>query len=671
MSKTKFTTEDLQEIDFNEEYKKNSMDQLNTIKNNLDNIVKEINKFKFEINNYFKNINKFCEDFLKEITDCISWLEDIKNYNINKDDDIKNHINFINNIHNNFTKCNNLFKNMDNENYMNKIYNLNNGIKKTIKDIIDLKFYAPKCENKNNSIIKLTLKSYESEEEFFPNKTTEGSLYERVDNYADDRLNINNDNFNILNDDNNNNVESHNVQLNNREYQEYNIERNNNNSLKCSYCRINDAIYKCFLHCNDIFCEGCFHTISEFEQNTEHKLRKIDNLDKEKAKDLFLKNFMKFIKYYLIKCNYLLNLENPDFILPTIENINDNDFESQKIYLNKIIGVCHNLEHNEEDELDESNTNPRLVSSLNNLFKNKKIHISNDNIDNDDDFYSDENCTKLDIEFDNLKDNLIYLITVVSKDKFVLREEFADVIISRISDSLTKDKNNIFILLNDKIDNFVKSKKFADLSYNQIQLCENPIFNNFKDVKILIDQFLCGECKIPKIYFDYKGNCLNPNLSNNINRGTEIYDPPYGWKAIGLNVEGKYNNNDWLENKSNSSEWAIAYHGISQKISEENNKKVLKYIITKNGIKNSKSKMKSNSNDKRNWGKVGEGIYLSPKIKTAENYTGIISFNNKKYKVLFMAKVFIKGIREPEYTDFWVLEEKYIRIYRILFKEIS
>ena len=127
-----------------------------------------------------------------------------------------------------------------------------------------------------------------------------------------------------------------------------------------------------------------------------------------------------------------------------------------------------------------------------------------------------------------------------------------------------------------------------------------------------------------------------------------------------------------MENKSTSSEWAIAYHGISQKNSEEKNKKIIKYIITKNGIKNAVSKMKSNSNDIRNIGqKVREGIYLSPKIKTAEKYTGIIPFNNKRYKVLFMAKVFIKGIREPENTNFWVLDEKNIRIYRILFKEIS
>ncbi len=34
-----------------------------------------------------------------------------------------------------------------------------------------------------------------------------------------------------------------------------------------------------------------------------------------------------------------------------------------------------------------------------------------------------------------------------------------------------------------------------------------------------------------------------------------------------------------------------------------------------------------------------------------------------------MARVYIKGIREPENSYFWVLDEKNVRIYRILFKE--
>jgi hypothetical protein len=36
-----------------------------------------------------------------------------------------------------------------------------------------------------------------------------------------------------------------------------------------------------------------------------------------------------------------------------------------------------------------------------------------------------------------------------------------------------------------------------------------------------------------------------------------------------------------------------------------------------------------------------------------------------------MARVYIKGIREPEGSNFWILDEKYIRIYRVLFKEIA
>ena len=670
MLKNKNSSKNHPEIDFNEEYKKYSIEQLGGIEDNLENIIENIKKFKKEINFFFNNFNECCTEFIKEIQTYIKWLkESVSNYNDKKNENIEIHNGFIKNFSENFKKCNGLFEKMDNENYMDKIYNLNNEIKKSINGIVDLQFYPHKCENINNSIISLSLSTYESDEPFHNNISdiNEKSLYKKVDNFADDYLNEDSKG-NYLNENNNNIREINKIKLNNAQYIEENIEEKKN-ILKCSYCLINNAIYKCFDHCDKIFCEGCHRTISDFEQNSDHKFKKLEEnkLDKETAKALFLQNFIEFIKFYILKCNYLLNLEDQNYNFPIIENINDNDLESQINYLNKIIGISKNMENDEENE---KKINGNLVTSLEHIFIKKQLHISKESIDNEDDFFSDENCTKAEIEFDKIKDNLVYLITVVAKEKMNIENDFSDVIISRIAESLSINKNNIFILLNDKIDNFVKSQRFGDLPLNQIQF-ENPIFNNFKDVKLLIEQFLCNECRISKDYFDYKGNCLNPNLSYNIKRGTEIYDPPYGWKAIGLKIEGKYDNNDWLENKTSLSEWAIAYHGISQRISEEANKKIIKYIITKNGIKNAISKMKSNSNDKRNWGKVGDGIYLSPKIKTAENYTGIISFNNKKYKVLFMAKVLIKGIREPEYSNFWVLNEKDIRIYRILFKEIN
>ena len=62
---------------------------------------------------------------------------------------------------------------------------------------------------------------------------------------------------------------------------------------------------------------------------------------------------------------------------------------------------------------------------------------------------------------------------------------------------------------------------------------------------------------------------------------------------------------------------------------------------------------------------------MTPNIKVAEKYTQAISFNNKKYKVLLMAKVKISGIQEPKGSKFWILNSNDIRIYRVLFKEIK
>ena len=104
--------------------------------------------------------------------------------------------------------------------------------------------------------------------------------------------------------------------------------------------------------------------------------------------------------------------------------------------------------------------------------------------------------------------------------------------------------------------------------------------------------------------------------------------------------------------------WAIAYHGINSKNKSDIIKKLLKYIVIKKDLKKAISKIKEKSNDKRNWGKVGKGIFLTPNIRIAEQYTDIISFNKKKYKVLLMARVYIKGIREPENSQFWVLDDK-------------
>ena len=62
---------------------------------------------------------------------------------------------------------------------------------------------------------------------------------------------------------------------------------------------------------------------------------------------------------------------------------------------------------------------------------------------------------------------------------------------------------------------------------------------------------------------------------------------------------------------------------------------------------------------------------MTPYIKTAEKFTKTISFNKKNYKILLMAKVKISEIIEEEDSNFWILKNDAIRIYRVLFKEIK
>ena len=53
---------------------------------------------------------------------------------------------------------------------------------------------------------------------------------------------------------------------------------------------------------------------------------------------------------------------------------------------------------------------------------------------------------------------------------------------------------------------------------------------------MLKNSLLIEKFKISQDYFDNRGNFLIPNSRNNIFRGKELYDPPYGWIGIGLNV---------------------------------------------------------------------------------------------------------------------------------------
>ena len=141
------------------------------------------------------------------------------------------------------------------------------------------------------------------------------------------------------------------------------------------------------------------------------------------------------------------------------------------------------------------------------------------------------------------------------------------------------------------------------------------------------------------------------------------------WFGIGLKVLGKYDNNKWL---TENSEWTTAYHGVGGKLPHKQVKEKLVNKV-KNGITQGNSQTKFKLDDIRHPGiKVGNGVYLTPNLNFVDNYSGIIVFNKKKYRVALMVKVKIDKIREPKDINYiWVLHKDYVRAYRILLKKID
>ena len=70
--------------------------------------------------------------------------------------------------------------------------------------------------------------------------------------------------------------------------------------------------------------------------------------------------------------------------------------------------------------------------------------------------------------------------------------------------------------------------------------------------------------------------------------------------------------------------------------------------------------------------KVGEGVYCTPTISTAESYSGVSNINGQNYKTVIMVRVNPKLIRHcTDSGDNWVVNgtTDEIRPYRILYKK--
>ena len=333
----------------------------------------------------------------------------------------------------------------------------------------------------------------------------------------------------------------------------------------------------------------------------------------------FLENNKKIFDYYYSRATILLNLKK-DIIYP---NLDLNDFNSHVNFLKEINRIF--LDYNKNNIVSE--------------------------------YYAN----------DDLKKKILEVVYYNTKEKIKKFEFF------RIFDYVFNMEKYSLNNNDKKIINFP----------NEIQNIQNILLkleNKFKEL-ISIKNFMIENCNFKK-EFDSRGDLIIPNTSNVLKRGTEDYNPPYGWIGIGLNISGKYNENEddkdgkWIFEKKDSKQ-ANAYLGFNQE-NNSNNKIIIKSFAIKDYLHDlvTKNEMleiferKVDFDDKRHWIKKYEkGIYLNSKIENVENDSGIVTIGDKIYKLLLMVRVKIDEISQPKNKDVWVLDKKFIRVYRILLKE--
>ena len=401
------------------------------------------------------------------------------------------------------------------------------------------------------------------------------------------------------------------------------------------------------------------------------------NNNNNENKNLFLNSIEILIKNILMRCNYILN--NEELIMGGNNQIKildyliiNNENNDCLNFINKLYNISNEFNQSIFNlPFNLSNLNKSIITivrKINNSIKDQNNDDSIKNLNNSFDSNSDDNFEK-GIHNESLRTNFGNCFSVNSILKSNSESEIRDKLTRILMQNLSINNEDIFISFNDNnknifINNFIKSKKFLSLSIDDIKQLY-PNLEELHEYKIIFDS-LIKECDI-KDYIDYRGNFIIQNMKET----KEKYYPPYDWIGIGLKVLGKYDNDNWLIDNSRKNEWAIAYHGVGGKLSITQVKNKLKNKI-KLGLKQGKSQRQCNLYDFRHHGKkIGTGVYLTPIINIAEDFSGIIQLNKTKYKVALMAKVKIDKIRQSNNTNSWILNSKYIRIYRILLKKIK
>ena len=219
-----------------------------------------------------------------------------------------------------------------------------------------------------------------------------------------------------------------------------------------------------------------------------------------------------------------------------------------------------------------------------------------------------------------------------------------------------------------------QSNEFNNLDQNQFvnKFKNDNEFKELRHLKEIHSDVILGGCKIFQKDLDPRGN-RSEGWGVGEYRGGKPYNPPIGWTGIGLKVMDKYGDNTWLGMNNSSGEWCVAYHGVARGQNSDKVKYVTGNIFKGEKFIVGKNQVHTNCQDVFHPGKtVGDGVYCTPTISTAESYAGYSDINGNRYATVLMVRVNPKAIRHcTDSGDYWVVDgtTNQIRPYRILYKK--
>ena len=514
--------------------------------------------------------------------------------------------------------------------------------------------------------------------------------------------------------------------MNNNKYMEFykniiwikNFSNNKNESKKYLDEILNEMIHLFYkdlkISINLInFAKIIFSTLYKIHKENEQKInqyislleliKKYFNREKlEEFKELIYEKKNKYIMF----CQKLSQKETKK-LTTNINKIFDqtkkytSDFEKKKDYIKNNMENSRMLQRyiiqekaiHPENYLNINNTVDNLENYSKELNQNNDYVLSlvgksveNNGIEMNVTKKKDENFQKIELA------SIQSIFTLSEQKKYELHFNFGEEESQKIINDeykqevfIEKYKKIISKELQIKIENII----LTDIHYGSLGANLSIVNNgkkNINDVKTLEKKLnikikekpLIEALQISPVILDERGN-RKGGWGQNEKRGGEDYIPPLnGWEGIGLKVWGEYDkgNNNWLDYNNNKNEYAIAYYGLNNNLTDENvdiselnvYANDIKKLITDNFYQNQ-------INERNTKEKCGEGICLYQNPIMAENTARVIEIPGYgiSIKIILMCRVKPNKIRQPKnFHGCWILNPTpdEIRPYRLLFKKI-